>query len=77
VRIVGSNMSPQGLALEDGVVAVSTKSLNKVLSVDKDNMRVTIEPGVKIGKRGSIKRLHRFVVSILQSNCLRLWTNTI
>jgi len=51
IRMVGSNMSPSGIALEEGVVAICTKNLDKIVKVDKDAMTVTIQVGVTIGKK--------------------------
>ncbi len=50
IRAVGSNMSPNGVAAADGVVAISTKKLDKVLEVDaaEGRERVRTQTGVKI-----------------------------
>ncbi len=53
VRFVGSNMSPNGVALADGVVAVSTRRFDRVLEVSKGEKKesggwVRTQSGVRV-----------------------------
>jgi L-galactono-1,4-lactone dehydrogenase len=66
LRVVGSALSPNGLALGDGDL-LSLESMKRVLSVDRAARRVTVECGAQVGEVLDALREHGLTLNNLAS----------